>query len=211
MPVQCLGQEDPLGEDMAIHFKILACRIPWTEEPGCLQSMGLQRVRHDWSDLAQPQDSIYKYIRNRNSWILRISVANLVTPWTAAHQASLSITNSRSLLKLMSSELMMPSNDLILCRPLLLLPSVFPSMRVFPMSQFFASGGQIIGVSASSSVLPMNIQDLFPLGWTRWISLQSKGFSRVFSNTTVQKRQFFSAQLSLYSNSHIHTWLLENP
>ena len=138
-------------------------------------------------------------------------MANLVTPWTAAHQASLSITNSRSLLKLMSSELMMPSNDLILCRPLLLLPSVFPSMRVFPMSQFFASGGQIIGVSASSSVLPMNIQDLFPLGWTRWISLQSKGFSRVFSNTTVQKRQFFSAQLSLYSNSHIHTWLLENP
>ena len=131
MPIQCLGQEDPLGEDMAIHFKILACRIPWTEEPGGLQSMGLQRVRHDWSDLAQSQDSIYKYIRNRKSWILRISVANLVTPWTAAHLASLSITNSWSLPKLMSIELVMPSNYLLLCRPLLLLPSIFPSIRVF--------------------------------------------------------------------------------
>ena len=79
------------------------------------------------------------------------------------------------------------------------------------MSQFFASGGQTIGVSASTSVLPMNIQDWFPLGWTGWISLQSKGLSRVFSNTTAQKHQFFSAQLSLQSNSHIHTWLLEKP
>ena len=87
----------------------------------------------------------------------------------------------------------------------------FPASRFFPMSQFFASCGQSIGVSASASVLPMNIQDWFPLGWTGWISLQSKGFSRVFSNTTVQKHQFFSAQLSLWSNSHIHTWLLEKP
>ena len=79
----------------------------------------------------------------------------------------------------------------------LLLPSIFPSIRVFPMSQFFASGGQNIGVSASASVLPMNIQDWFPLGWTGWISLQSKGLSRVFSNTTVQKHQFFGAQLAL--------------
>ena len=77
------------------------------------------------------------------------------------------------------------------------------------MSQFFTSGGQSIGVSASTSVLPMNIQDWFPLGGTGWISLLSKELSRVFSNTTVQKHQFFSAQLSLYSNSHIHTWLLE--
>jgi len=81
----------------------------------------------------------------------------------------------------------------------------------FPTSQFFTWGSQIIGVSASASVLPMNIQDLFPLGWTGWISLQSKGLSRVFSNTTVQKHQFFRAQLSLQSNSHIHTWLLEKP
>ena len=79
--------------------------------------------------------------------------------------------------------------------------------RVFPVSQFFASGGQSIGVSASVSVLPMNIQGWFPLGLTSWISLLSKGLSRVFSNTTVQKHQFFGAQLSLQSNCHIHTWL----
>ena len=84
----------------------------------------------------------------------------------------------------------------------------FPPSGSFQMSQFFASCGQSIGVEASTSVLPMNIQDWFPLGWTRWISLQSKGLSRVFSNTTVQKHQFFSTQLSLWSNSHIHTWLL---
>ena len=112
------------------------------------------------------------------------------------------------LLKLMFIESVMPSNHLILCHPLLLLPSIFPSIRFFQISQFFTSGGQSIGVSASASVLPMNIQDWFPLGWTGWISLQSKGFSSVFSNTAVQKHQFFGSQLSLWSNSHIHTWLL---
>ena len=85
----------------------------------------------------------------------------------------------------------------------------FPASGSFQMSQLFASGGQSIGVSVSTSVLPMNIQDWFPLGWTGWISLQSKGLSRVFSNTTLQKHQFFSAVPSLWSNSHIHTWLLE--
>ena len=79
----------------------------------------------------------------------------------------------------------------------------------FPMSHLCAGGGQSLGVSASASVLPMNIQDWFPLGWTGWISLQSKGLSRVFSNTTVQKHQFFGAQLSSQSNSHLHTWPLE--
>ena len=87
----------------------------------------------------------------------------------------------------------------------------FPASGFFPVSQFFASGGQIIGVSASASVLPVNIQDWFPLGLTYWISLQSKGLSRVFSNTIVQKHQFFGAQLSSQSNSHIHTWPLEKP
>ena len=87
----------------------------------------------------------------------------------------------------------------------------FPGSGSFQMSQFFASGGQSFGVSALTSVLPMNIQDWFPLGWTSCISLQSKGLSRIFSNTTVQKHQFFSTQLSLYSNSHIHTWPLEKP
>ena len=86
-----------------------------------------------------------------------------------------------------------------------------PESGSFPMSQFFLSGGQKIGVSASASVLSMNIQDWFPLEWTSWISLQSRGLSRVFSNITVQKHQFFGIQLSLYSNSHIHTWLLEKP
>ena len=119
------------------------------------------------------------------------------TPWTAACQSSLSITNSRSLPKLKFIESVMPSNHLILCRPLLLLPSIFPASGSFPMSQLFTSGGHSVGVSASTSVLPMNTQDWFPLRWTGWIFLQSKELSRVFFNTTVQKHQFFGAQLSL--------------
>ena len=87
----------------------------------------------------------------------------------------------------------------------------FPTSGSFPMSQFFASVGQSIGVSASASVLPMSIQDWFPLGWTGGISLKSKGLSIILSNTTVQKHWFFGAQLSLWSNSHIHTWLLDKP
>ena len=87
----------------------------------------------------------------------------------------------------------------------------FPASGAFPRSEFFISDDQSVGVSASTSVLPMKIQDWIPLGLTGWISLQSKGLSRVFSNTTVQKHQFFGAQLSSYSNSHIHTWLLEKP
>ena len=87
-------------------------------------------------------------------------------------------------------------------------PQSFPASGSFQMSQLFTWGGQSIGVSASASVLPMNIQDWSPLGWPGWISLQSKGLSRVFSNTTVQKHQFFGSQLSSPSNSHIHAWLL---
>ena len=90
-------------------------------------------------------------------------------------------------------------------------PQSLPASGSFPMRQLFAWGGQSIGVSALASLLPMNTQDWSPLGWTGWISLQSKGLSRVFSNTTVQKHQFFSAQLSSQSNSHIHTWPLEKP
>ena len=86
-----------------------------------------------------------------------------------------------------------------------------PASGSFPMSQLFTWGGQSTGVSASASVLPMNTQDWSPLGWTGWMSLQSKRLSRVFSNTTVQKQQFFNAQLSSQSNSHIHTWPLEKP
>ena len=115
----------------------------------------------------------------------------LCDPMDSSTPASLSVTNSQSLLKLTSITSVMLSNHLILCRPLLLLSSICPSIRVFPMSQFFASGGQSIGVLASASVLPMSIQDLFPLGWTGWISLQSKGLSRVFSNTIDWKHRFF--------------------
>ena len=112
-------------------------------------------------------------------------VSDSATPWIAARQASLSITNSQSLLKIMSIELVMPSNHLILCHPLLLLPSIFPSIRCFLMSQLFETGGQSIGASASASVLSMTILDWFPLGFTGLISLQSKRLSRVFSNTTL--------------------------
>ena len=90
-------------------------------------------------------------------------------------------------------------------------PHSLPASESFPMSQFFAWGGQSTGVSALASFLSKNIQDWFPLEWTSWFSLQSKGPSRFFSNTTVQKHQFFGAQLSSQSNSHIHTWLLEKP
>ena len=115
----------------------------------------------------------------------------IATPWIAAHQASLSITNSQSLPKLMSIKLVMPSSHLILCLPFSSCPQSFPASGSFQMSQLFAWGCQSIGVSASASVLPMNTQDWFPFGWTCWISLQSKGLSGVFSNTTVQKHQFF--------------------
>ena len=151
--------------------------------------MGLQRVGHDWAT------STYLLTFSSVQSLSRVQL--FATPWTAACQASLSITNSRSLLKLMSIESVMPSNHLILCHSLLSL-SIFPSIRFFSNeSFFFTSGGQSIGDSAAASVLPVNIQDWFPLGWTGCISLLSKELSRVFSNTTVQKHQFFSAQLSL--------------
>ena len=124
---------------------------------------------------------------------------------------SLSITNSQSLLKLMSVKSVMPPQPFHPVIPFSSCLQSFPASGSFPVSQFFTSGGQSIGSLASPSVLSMNIQDWFPLEWTVWISLQSKGLSRVISNTTVQKHQFFGAQLSLLSKSHIHTWLLEKP
>ena len=126
-------------------------------------------------------------------------------PWTAAHQASLSITNSRSSLKLMSIESVMPPTISSSVVPFSSCLQSFPVSGCFQMSQFLASGGQNTGVSASALVLLMNIQDWFPLRLTGFISLQLKGLSRVFSNTTPQKHKFFSVQTSLRSNSHIHT------
>ena len=139
-----------------------------------------------------------------SSWCLQFSSVQLlshvrlfVTPWTAVCQSSLSITNTWSLLKLMSIELVMPSNHLILCHPLLFPPSIFPSIKVFS-SELALPIRWPKYWSFSFNVSPSkNTQDWSPLGWTGWISLQSKGLSRVFSNTTVQKHQFFGTQLSL--------------
>ena len=131
------------------------------------------------------------------------------TPWIAAHQASLSITNSRSSLRLTSIKSMMPSSHLILCLLFSSCPQSLPASESFPMSQLFTWGGQSTGVSALASFLPKKSQGWSPSEWTGWISLQFKGLARVFSNTTVQKHQFFGAQPSSQSNSHIHTWLRE--
>ena len=123
--------------------------------------------------------------------------STLCDPMDCGTPGFLCFTNSRSLFKLMSIELVMPFNHLILCCLLFLPLQSFPASGSFSVSWLFPSGSQSIGVSASAPVLPRNIQDWCPLGWTGWISLQSKGLSRVFSNTTVQKHQFFGAQLSL--------------
>ena len=130
------------------------------------------------------------------------------TPWTAVCQAFLSFTISRSLLKLMSIELVMSFNHLIFCHPLLLLPSVFPSIRVFSKDVTLCIRWPKYWSLSYSIKLPMNIQNWFILWLNCLISLQSKGLSKIFSNTTVQKHQFFGAQPSLLSNSHIHTRLL---
>ena len=133
------------------------------------------------------------------------------SPWITACQASLSITNTRNSLKLMSIESVMPSSHLILYRPLLLLPPIPPSIRVFSNESILCMSW-LKYWSFSFRIRPSNEQqDWSNLGWTGWISLQSKGLSRVFSNTTVQKRPFFGTQLSSESNSHIHTWPLEKP
>ena len=149
-------------------------------------------------------DSIYSSVQFSSA----TQLCPTKTPRTEAHQASLSFTNSQSFLKLMSIELVMPSNHLILCHSLLLLPSIFPSIRVF---QFFISGGQRTGVSASALVLPMNIQDWFTFRW-----LIGSPFSPRDSQESSPAPQFksinsFGAQLSLQSNSHSHTWLLWKP
>ena len=170
-----------------------------------------------YEQLPLPFSIFQNHIRKLHHFFLYQSVQSLsrvwlfVTPWTLKHQTSLSITNSQSPLKLMST--------MWWCHPTISSSVVpfsshlqsFQASGSFPMSQFFSSGGHSIGVSASTSVLTVSILDGFPLGLTAWISLQSKRLARVFSNTTVQKHQFFSAQLCLESNSHIHTWLQEKP
>ena len=161
----------------------------------------------DYSGILNSTESV------RFSSVQSLSCVQLFeTPWTAAHQASLSITRPQRLLKLISIKSVMPFNHLILCHSLLLLPSIFCSIRVFSNESVLPSGSQSIGISASTTVLPMNIQDWFPLGLKSWSDLLAvQGTLWVFSNITVQKHQFFSTQLSLWSNSHIHTRRLEKP
>ena len=139
------------------------------------------------------------------------SCPTLCTPWTTARQTSLAITNSRSLHKSCLSSWWCHStisSSVVLFSSC---PQSFPASGSFQLSQLFTSGGQSTGVSALASFLPKKTQGWSPLEWSGWISLQSKGLSRVFSNTTVQKHQFFGVQPSSQSNSHIHTWPQEKP
>ena len=242
--VWSLGWEEPLEKEMATHTSILAWKIPWTEECRRLQSMGLQRVGHDWvTNIHTQSRSHHPYIsdhhwcyhtgrssklqyglveyRNRCSSIFHLFSSvqfshsvmfDSLWPHESQHARppcpsptpgvhSNSCPSSRWCHPAISSSVI----------PFFSCLQSFPASGSFPVSQLFTSGGQSIGVSASTSVLSMNTQDWSPLGWTGWISLQSKGLSRIFSNTTVQKHQFFGAQLSSQSNFHIHTWPLEKP
>ena len=134
-----------------------------------------------------------------------------VTPWIAARQASLSINNSRSSLKFTSIESVMPSSHLILCCPLLLLPSIPPSIGIFSNESTLHMRWPKYWSFSFSIISSKEIPGPISFRWTGWISLQSKGLSRVFSNIIVQKHQFFGAQLTSQSNFHIHTWPLEKP
>ena len=196
--VPSLGWIDPLEKGMATHSSILPWRSPWMEEPDGLKSMGLQRVGHHGVIRNKCKKSKLYGTRPRVQFLSGIQLFE--TPWTAVYKDFLSITNSQRLLKPMSTALVMPSNHSSSVHPFCL-QSVTASGYFFflSVSQFFTSGGQSIGAEASASVLPINIQGSFPLGLTDLISLQSKGLSGVFSNTTVQKHQFFGTQLPLWS------------
>ena len=171
MWIQSLGQEDLLEEEITTHSNILVWKIPWTEEPGELHFNSVQFSHSVVSDSLQPH------------WLQHTRLS-YPSP-TPAYSNSCPLSRWRH--PTLSSSVVPFSSHL----------QSFPASGSFQMSQLFASGGQSIGVSTSTSVLPMNTQDWSPLGWTGWISLQSKGLSRVFSNTTVQKHQFFCTQLCL--------------
>ena len=186
--------------------------------------MESQRVRHELAVEQQKPHRISEFtfklvcvcvcvcVYNQFSSVQSLSRVRLfVTPWTAARQDSLSITNSQSSLRLMSIESVMPSSHLTLCNPLLLLPPIPPSIRVFSNESTLRMRWPRYWSFRFTSFLPKKSQGWSPSEWTGWISLQSTGLSRVFSNTTVQNHQFFGAQLSSQSNSHIHTWPQEKP
>ena len=166
---------------------------------GRIGSLGLADPKFLYTGWINSKVLLYSTVNNiQFSSVQSLSRVRLfLTPWTAACQASLS---HHQLPEFTQTHVHWVGDAIQPCHPLsslLLPPSIFPSIRSFPMSQFFASGGQSIGVSGSTSVLPMNIQDWFPLGLTGWISLLSKGLSGVFSNTTVQKHQFLGTKFSL--------------
>ena len=171
---------------MATHSNIFAWRIPWTEEPRGLPSIRSQRVRHNWSDIAC-MTIFFSSVQFRLSVMsnslrpqgLQDARAPCPSPTPGVY------SNSCPLNRWYHPTILSSVVPFSSC------PQSFPASGYFPRSQLFTSVDQSIGVSASTSVLPMNIQDWFPLGWTGWIPLQSKGLSRVFSNTTVQKHQFF--------------------
>ena len=220
---------------MATHSSVLAWRTPRMGEPGGLPSMGSHKVEHDWSDLAAVAAAyILLFILNFGSEIHIIKKIILCKQnwqmfsyykFSSVTQSCLTLGNPMNhstpglpvyyqLLEFTQihvhwvDDAIQPSNPLY---SLLLLPPIPPSIRVFSNESALASGDQSIGVSALASFLPMNTQTWSPLEWTGWISLQSKGLSRVFSSTTVQKHQLFSSQPSSQSNSHIHTWPQEKP
>ena len=157
------------------------------------------------------EDVIHLYKGILSSVQLLSHVRLFVIPWIAARQASLSITNSQSSLRLTQSGWWCHPAISSSVVPFSSCPQSLPASESFPISQLFAWGGQSTGVSALALVLPMNTQDWSPLEWIGWISWESKEPSRVFSNTTTQKHQFYGTQLSSQSNSNIHTWLLEKP
>ena len=202
---ECCQKTGRDGNYAAISQGMIWVNRKWEKQARILSSGGARPCPHFgfWSSRLQNRVSSVQF---------RCSVmSDSVTSWISACQASLSIPTPRTYPNSCPSRWWCHPTISSSVVPFFSHLQYFPASGSFPMCQFFASGGQSTGVSASPSVLPMNIQDWFPLGWTGWIFLQLKGLSRVFTNTTVQKHQFFGAQLSSQSNSHIHTWLLEKP
>ena len=191
----------------------------WTGKPGMLQSMGSQRVeRLNWRLIITSCFSPKHMEQNPITaipwiWVLITYQTKETSRNSEQWSGCLLKTRPRSQSSTLTSNFYFDANPIISSSiiPFCSCLQYFPAWRSFPMSRLFTSGGQSIGASASASVLPMNIQDWFPLGLTDLISLLSKGLSRVFSNTTVQQHQFFGAQPSLWSKSFTHTWLLEKP
>ena len=197
--------EDP--KEMATHSSVLAWRIPGMGDPGGLPSLGSHRVGHDWSDLAAAAAAAKAHLLTSHCYCSVAHVFDSFRPHRLQHvrfpcpsPSPGACSNSCPLSQWCHTTISSSVDPFSSC------PQSFPASGFFPVSQLLASGGQSTGVSASASVFPLNIQDWFPLGLTGLIFLQSRELPRVFSDTTVWKHQFFGAEPSLWSNSHIHTW-----